>query len=114
MYFHISAGKKFVMPSHIYAIGDAICQYPANMADMSLYNVSLESQCFFQRGRGHFGLTFDAKEHMLYYTENKTKSIGRIGLEVNSTGTSIIKGVGDVQGIHSLCTADNVVIQPFS
>lgn len=86
------------MPSHIYAIGDAICHYPVNLPDMSLYNVTLDSQCFLQRGRGNFGLTFDAREHVLYYTENVTKSIGRINLEIGETGTSIIKGVGDVQG----------------
>lgn len=94
-----TVGKKFVMPSHIYAIGDAICHYPVNLPDMSLYNVTLESQCFLQRGRGNFGLTSDAREHVLYYTENVTKSIGRINLEIGETGTSIIKGVGDVQGL---------------
>ncbi|KAL4220501.1 Low-density lipoprotein receptor-related protein 2 [Mactra antiquata] len=101
--------KKFIMPSHIYAIGDAICQYPANMADMSLAGVSLESQCFFQRGRGgHYGLTFDAREHMLYYSENGTKSIRRINLEVNGTGTSVVKGVGDVQGLALDWVAGNI------
>ncbi|XP_060590191.1 low-density lipoprotein receptor-related protein 4-like [Ruditapes philippinarum] len=94
-----TVGRKFVMPSHIYAIGDAICYYPVNLPDMSLYNVSLDSQCFLQRGRGNFGLTFDAREHMLYYTENVTKSIGRINLVIGEPGASIIKGVGDVQGL---------------
>jgi hypothetical protein len=69
---------------------------------MSLYNVSLDSQCFLQRGRGNFGLTFDAREHMLYYTENVTKSIGRINLVIGEPGASIIKGVGDVQGITNV------------
>ncbi|KAH9512773.1 hypothetical protein Btru_038165, partial [Bulinus truncatus] len=40
--------KAFVHPSHIYAIRDAICQYPANLADMSLTNITLDSQCFLE------------------------------------------------------------------
>ena len=48
---------------------------------------------------GHFGLTFDAREHMLYYSENVTGSIGRINLELGETGELIMKGLGEVQGM---------------
>jgi len=41
--------KGFMMPSHMYGIGDAICQYQVNLPDMSLTDVSLESQCFLVR-----------------------------------------------------------------
>ena len=66
---------------------------------MSLYNVSLDSQCFLQNGRGYLGLTFDAREHILFYTENVTNSIGRINLELGETGETIMRGVGEVQGM---------------
>ncbi|KAH3870466.1 hypothetical protein DPMN_033654 [Dreissena polymorpha] len=88
----------FTIPSHMYGIGDAICQYPVNLPDMSLTNVSLESQCF-QRGRmGHYALAFNARTHELFYTENITGSIGRINID-NDLGDTIIKGVGDVQAM---------------
>ncbi|XP_052265927.1 low-density lipoprotein receptor-related protein 4-like [Dreissena polymorpha] len=88
----------FTIPSHMYGIGDAICQYPVNLPDMSLTNVSLESQCFQRGRRGHYGLAFNARTHELFYTENITGSIGRINID-NDLGDTIIKGVGDVQAM---------------
>lgn len=64
---------------------------------MSLENVSLDSQCFKRDRRGYFGLAFDARKHELFYSENATKTIGRINID-NEIGESLIKGVGDVQG----------------
>ncbi|XP_052784175.1 low-density lipoprotein receptor-related protein 4-like [Mya arenaria] len=90
--------RGFTMPSHMYGIGEAICQYPVNLPDMSLTNVSLESQCFKRGRRGHYGLAYNVREQELFYTENVTNSIGRINLDVEH-GETIIKGVGDVQAM---------------
>lgn len=102
MYFYkFSVLRGFTIPSHIYGIGDAICQYPVNLPDMSLLNVSLESQCVKRTGRGHYGIAFDARRHELFYSENATQSIGRISL-ANEMGELIMKGLGEVQGAQLL------------
>ena len=87
----------FAIPTHMYGMGDAICHYPVNLPDISLTNVSLESQCVKRTGRGHFGLAFDARRHELFYTENATRSIGKISVD-NELGEVIMKGLGEVQG----------------
>jgi len=51
-----------------------------------------------QRGKlGYYALAYDSRTHELFYSENVTKSIGRISLDIENR-ESIIKGVGDVQG----------------
>ena len=90
--------QEFVQPSHIYAIRDAICQYPANLADMSLVNITLESQCFIKINKGYLALTYDSDNGVLYYSENKTKSIGRVQLRRGSFTDTVIRGVGEIRG----------------
>lgn len=93
------ASQKLVHPSHIYAIRDSICQYPANLADMSLLNISLDSQCFLEDRQGYMTLTFDARENMLYYFGNNTKTISRIPLELGGKGKVVTGGSGEVKGM---------------
>lgn len=104
--YELNADKKtckevmeFIQPSHIYAIRDAICQYPANLADMSLMNITLETQCFIKIAKGYLALTYDTNNRLLYYSENKTNSIGRVQLRRGSYTDTIIRGVGEVRGL---------------
>ncbi|XP_046577867.1 low-density lipoprotein receptor-related protein 4-like [Haliotis rubra] len=91
--------EQFVQPSHIYAVHDAICHYPANVADMSLLNVTLDKQCFLDKRHGYLALAFDARENFLYYSENNTKTISRINLEVGATAETVAGGTGVVAGL---------------
>ncbi|KAL3846516.1 hypothetical protein ACJMK2_017496 [Sinanodonta woodiana] len=91
--------RRIRQPSHIYAIGAAICHYPVNLPDMSLKNVTLESQCFMESAKGYMALTYDAYEHILYFTENVTKTIGRVSLAFGESTQSIIRGIGVVEGL---------------
>ncbi|KAK3090942.1 hypothetical protein FSP39_015919 [Pinctada imbricata] len=91
--------QEFINPSHIYAIRDAICQYPANLGDMSLKNITLDRQCFLKKASGFLSLTFDSDENMLYYSENVTKSIKRVQLKKGSFTETLIKGIGEVKGM---------------
>ncbi|KAK6195981.1 hypothetical protein SNE40_001294 [Patella caerulea] len=93
------AEMKFSMPSHVYAISDAICQYPANLAYISLTNVTLDNQCYLDDRRGYLALTFDARNHNLYFSANNTKTISRVRLELGSNATTIIGGTGVVRGL---------------
>ncbi|XP_055868461.1 low-density lipoprotein receptor-related protein 4-like isoform X2 [Biomphalaria glabrata] len=102
------ASKKFIHPSHVYAIQDAICQYPANLADMSLVNVSLDSQCFLEDKQGYTTLTFDARENMLYYFVNNTKIISRIPLEMGGRAKVVTGGSGEVKGMALDWVAGNL------
>ncbi|BFZ06046.1 hypothetical protein BsWGS_09085 [Bradybaena similaris] len=90
---------KFVHPSHIYAIRDSICQYPANLADMSLTNVTLDSQCFLEDRQGYMTLAFDARENMIYYFGNNTKTISRLPLELGGKSKVITGSTGVVKGM---------------
>lgn len=92
-------GKQFVHPTHLYAISDAICQYPANVPDMSLENVTLTSQCFLNDRYGYLALTFDAWENMLYYSGNFTQTISAIPLEIGAKAKVIAGGTGVVKGL---------------
>lgn len=83
---------------HIYAIKDAICQYPANLPDMSLQNVTMDSQCFLEGSKGYMSLTFSAQDRTLYYSENATKSIHRVNLQHGASPETIMRGVGSVEG----------------
>lgn len=94
----ISASQFFMEPSHIYAIRDAICQYPAQIGDMSLVNITLDKQCFLKTSKGFLALTFDGEKQTLYYTENNTNSIGRVQLRRGAYTDTIIRGVGEVKG----------------
>ncbi|KAK7474594.1 hypothetical protein BaRGS_00034178 [Batillaria attramentaria] len=96
---HCEFGKQFVHPSHLYAIGVAICQYPANIPDMSLENVTLTSQCFLNDRYGYLALTFDARENMLYYSGNFTNTISAIPLEVGANAKVVAGGTGVVKGL---------------
>ncbi|OWF40871.1 low-density lipoprotein receptor-related protein 4-like [Mizuhopecten yessoensis] len=89
----------FIQPAHIYAIGDAICQYPVNLADMSLVNVTLDKQCFMKNGKGFTALTYDASAKILYYTANMTNSIGTVQLKKGAYTDTVIRGLGDVRGM---------------
>ncbi|XP_025079316.1 low-density lipoprotein receptor-related protein 4-like isoform X1 [Pomacea canaliculata] len=91
--------KHFVHPSHLYAIGEAICQYPANMADMSLDNVTLTSQCFLAERYGYLALTFDGAQNMLYYSSNYTNTISAIPLETGAKAKIVAGGTGTVKGL---------------
>lgn len=93
--------QEFIQPSHIYAIRDAICQYPANLADMSLANITLETQCFIKIAKGYLALSYDSINGLLYYSENVTRSIGRVQLRRGSFTDTIIRGVGEVRGKNS-------------
>ena len=94
--------KSFVKPAHIYAIHDAICQYPANIADMSLTNVTLDTQCFLNDRHGYLALTYDARDNLLYYSENNTFTISRIHLEIGATSEIVAGGTGVVKGTSCL------------
>ncbi|XP_033760426.1 LOW QUALITY PROTEIN: low-density lipoprotein receptor-related protein 4-like [Pecten maximus] len=91
--------EYFPQPAHIYAIGDAICQYPVNLADMSLVNVTLDKQCFMKSGKGFTALTYDARAKVLYYTANITNSIGTVQLKKGAYTDTVIRGLGDVRGM---------------
>jgi hypothetical protein len=90
--------QEFIQPSHIYAIRDAICQYPANLADMSLINITLETQCFIKIAKGYLALSYDSVNSVLYYSENNTHSLGRVQLRRGSFTDTIIRGVGEIRG----------------
>jgi len=94
----ISVRKQFLHPSHLYAIGVAICMYPANIADMSLDNVSLTSQCILSDRYGYLALTFDAAENVLYYSGNYTNTISAIPLETGAKAKVVASGTGVVKG----------------
>ncbi|ESO92872.1 hypothetical protein LOTGIDRAFT_162349 [Lottia gigantea] len=98
----------FSMPGHIYAISDAICQYPANLAYISLTNVTLENQCFLAERRGYLALAYDARDNNLYFSANSTKTISRIRLEVGANETTIIGGTGVVRGLSLDWLAGNI------
>ncbi|KAJ8310212.1 hypothetical protein KUTeg_012077 [Tegillarca granosa] len=98
----------FTEPSHIYAIRDAICQYPAHIGDMSLVNITLDKQCFLKTSKGFLALTFDGEKQTLYYTENNTNSIGRVQLRRGAYTDTIIRGVGEVKGLALDWTTDNL------
>lgn len=91
--------QEFTQPSHIYAIRDAICQYPANLADMSLINITLETQCFIKIAKGYLALSYDSVNSVLYYSENNTHSLGRVQLRRGSFTDTIIRGVGEIRGL---------------
>lgn len=94
--------KQFLHPSHLYAIGVAICMYPAHIADMSLDNVSLTSQCILSDRYGYLALTFDAAENVLYYSGNYTNTISAIPLETGAKAKVVASGTGVVKGQWSL------------
>ena len=98
MTFSFLGHKHFVHPSHLYAIGVAICMYPAHIADMSLDNVSLSSQCFLSDRLGYLALTFDAGENMLYYSGNFTNTISSVPLESGAKSKVVASGTGTVKG----------------
>ncbi|KAK7090164.1 hypothetical protein V1264_009998 [Littorina saxatilis] len=91
--------KQLTHPSHMYAIGVAICMYPANIADMSLDNVSLTSQCFLSDRYGYLALTFDAENNRLYYSGNYTSTIYSIPLETGSKASVVASATGSVRGL---------------
>ncbi|XP_035828961.1 low-density lipoprotein receptor-related protein 6-like [Aplysia californica] len=99
---------KFVLPSHVYAINHYICQYPANLADMSLDHVTLDSQCFLKDNQGYLTLTFDARENMLYYFGNHTKTISRIPMELGGKGMVLTGGTSVVNGMALDWVAGNL------
>ncbi|XP_052104944.1 low-density lipoprotein receptor-related protein 4-like isoform X2 [Mytilus californianus] len=100
--------QEFIQPSHIYAIRDAICQYPANLADMSLANITLETQCFIKIAKGYLALSYDSINGLLYYSENVTRSIGRVQLRRGSFTDTIIRGVGEIRGLAYDWTSGNL------
>nr|XP_022289400.1 low-density lipoprotein receptor-related protein 4-like [Crassostrea virginica] len=91
--------RLFLQPSHIYAINDAICQYPANFGHMSLTNVTLDKQCFIKTRKGFMALAYDGDQRTLYYSENVTKSISQVQLKRGEYTQTIIKGIGEVKGM---------------
>ncbi|XP_076454147.1 prolow-density lipoprotein receptor-related protein 1-like [Babylonia areolata] len=91
--------NRFVHPSHLYAIGVAICMYPAHIADMSLDNVSLSSQCFLSDRFGYLALTFHAAENLLFYSGNYTNTISVIALETGAKAKVVASGTGTVKGL---------------
>ncbi|KAL5004150.1 hypothetical protein ScPMuIL_017606 [Solemya velum] len=88
-----------IQVGHIYAIKDAICHYPANLPDMSLQNITMDTQCFLEANRGYLALTFSAKDQTLYYSENVTNSINRVNLQQGASTEAIMRGVGCVEGM---------------
>lgn len=106
-----TVSQYFKLPAHIYAIGNAICQYPVNLADMSLTNVTLEKQCFMKNSKGFTALTYDAMAKILYYTANITNSIGSVQLKKGAYTDTVIRGLGDVRGKSCACTSENHVLQ---
>ncbi|XP_061194926.1 low-density lipoprotein receptor-related protein 4-like [Saccostrea echinata] len=93
------ASRLFMRPAHIYAINDAICQYPANFGHMSLKNVTLSKQCFIKTRKGFMALAYDGDQRMLFYSENVTKSISKVQLKRGEYTTTIVKGIGVVKGL---------------
>lgn len=94
----LTEAKLFLQPAHIYAIRDAICQYPANFGHMSLKNITLDKQCFIKTRKGFMALAYDGDQRTLFYSENVTKSISKVQLKRGEYTKSIIKGIGEVKG----------------
>ncbi|XP_064614875.1 low-density lipoprotein receptor-related protein 6-like isoform X2 [Liolophura sinensis] len=102
------AQVEFATPSHVYTIGDAVCQYPANLPDMSLTNVTLDKQCFITDGNGFMALAFNVYENMLFISENGTQKIYRAHFKDGATKEVIVGGVGAVQGMAVDWVANNL------
>lgn len=93
------ASNLFIQPAHIYAIRDAICQYPANFGHMSLKNVTLDKQCFIKTRKGFMALAYDGDQRTLFYSENSTKSISKVQLRRGEYTQTIVKAIGIVKGL---------------
>lgn len=106
--FH-SASKLFIQPAHIYAISDAICQYPANFGHMSLKNVTLDKQCFIKTRKGFMALAYDGDQRTLFYSENSTKSISKVQLRRGEYTETIVKAIGVVKGTEKVGNITDVL-----
>lgn len=101
---YLSASNLFIQPAHIYAIRDAICQYPANFGHMSLKNVTLDKQCFIKTRKGFMALAYDGDQRTLFYSENSTKSISKVQLRRGEYTQTIVKAIGIVKGTEGSAT----------
>lgn len=97
-FLFLPASNLFIQPAHIYAIRDAICQYPANFGHMSLKNVTLDKQCFIKTRKGFMALAYDGDQRTLFYSENSTKSISKVQLRRGEYTQTIVKAIGIVKG----------------
>lgn len=92
--------SQFRQPYHVYSIHEGICHFPANLADMSTENVTLNKQCFLLNNKGYLALGMHVKSDTLYFSTNNTdKWINRVRMEYDAPLENIVGGVGIVQGI---------------
>lgn len=103
-FLFLPASNLFIQPAHIYAIRDAICQYPANFGHMSLKNVTLDKQCFIKTRKGFMALAYDGDQRTLFYSENSTKSISKVQLRRGEYTQTIVKAIGIVKGTKGSAT----------
>lgn len=103
-FLFLPASNLFIQPAHIYAIRDAICQYPANFGHMSLKNVTLDKQCFIKTRKGFMALAYDGDQRTLFYSENSTKSISKVQLRRGEYTQTIVKAIGIVKGTEGSAT----------
>lgn len=101
-FLFLPASNLFIQPAHIYAIRDAICQYPANFGHMSLKNVTLDKQCFIKTRKGFMALAYDGDQRTLFYSENSTKSISKVQLRRGEYTQTIVKAIGIVKGTDNI------------
>lgn len=103
-FLFLPASNLFIQPAHIYAIRDAICQYPANFGHMPLKNVTLDKQCFIKTRKGFMALAYDGDQRTLFYSENSTKSISKVQLRRGEYTQTIVKAIGIVKGTEGSAT----------
>ncbi|KAL8597479.1 hypothetical protein ACOMHN_047706 [Nucella lapillus] len=97
---HCVEQKRFPYPSHVYSLGEAVCMYPAHVADMSMDNVSLTSQCgALSDNYGYLALGFDARSNVLFFSGNYTRAIFAMTMEVGAKPKVIVSGTGMVEGL---------------
>ena len=64
-----------------------------------MQNVSLDTQCFLTHRRGVLALSFNVHNDIIYFSENKTKTISRVRMVTGEGPEIIIGGTGTVEGV---------------
>ena len=101
-YIHfLSEDKKYKNPQFIYTIGGALCRFPANLPHMSMRNMTMESQCFLNDRHGVLALATNTHQQMLYFSENRSKTISRVQLADGESPDIVVGGTGRVEGKDS-------------
>ncbi|XP_076435319.1 low-density lipoprotein receptor-related protein 5-like [Babylonia areolata] len=82
-------------------MGLALCLYPAHIADMSMVNVSLTTQCSVlpPNNYGYLALGFDARRNLLFFSANYTRTISAVRMEAGALPWVVVSGTGVVKGL---------------